>query len=41
MICLPSDCLAYYDWYLVPIDGLCSVDFVYGDWADNFLNALF
>ena len=33
VIRLPSDGLGLYDGYIGPIDGLCYIDFVCGDWA--------
>ena len=33
MICPPSDGFSLYREYLWYVDGICSIDDIYGDWA--------
>ena len=44
VLCSPSGNFALYDGYMLPIDGLCSIDSIYGDWSVSdlmLLNVLF
>ena len=44
VLCYPSGTFALYDGYMLPVDGLCSIDSIYGNWSVSglmLLNVLF